>query len=126
MRETKFYRCNHCGNISLMVDDSGVNPVCCGDPMELLVPNTSDGAGEKHVPYVTADNNLVHVQIGEVIHPMLPEHHIEWIYLETEAGGQLKYLPVDGQPIAEFTLHNDKLLAVYEYCNLHGLWKYNM
>ena len=126
MKELKFYRCTHCGNIVQMVNDSGVVPFCCGEAMTLLVANTSDGAGEKHVPAVTVEENLVKVQVGEVIHPMLPEHHIEWIYLQTENGGQLKYLPVNGAPVAEFTLHEDTLIAVYEYCNLHGLWKYEV
>jgi desulfoferrodoxin ferrous iron-binding domain len=126
MKELKFYRCMHCGNIVQMVNDSGVVPFCCGEAMNLLVANTSDGAGEKHVPAVTVEGNLVKVQVGEVIHPMLPEHHIEWIYLHTENGGQFKYLPVDGEPVAEFTLHGDQLVVAYEYCNLHGLWKYEI
>ena len=126
MKELKFYRCPHCGNIAQMVHDAGVVPVCCGEPMILLQANTSDGAGEKHVPDIHVVDNLVHVQIGEVVHPMLEEHHIEWIYLQTENGGQIKYLTVGSEPIAEFALHEDQLIAVYEYCNLHGLWKYSV
>lgn len=119
----KFYRCNHCGNIFGVVQDGGVTPVCCGEDMELLVPNTQDGAGEKHVPVIEVEGNVVTVKIGEVPHPMVPEHHIVWVYLETENGGARKCLPVDGEPVATFCLEEgDEVLAAYEYCNIHGLW----
>jgi len=124
MKELKFYRCNHCGNIIQIVNDAGVIPFCCGETVTLLVANTSDGASEKHMPVIIEEENSIKVQVGEVIHPMLPEHHIEWIYLQTRSGGQLKYLSVEDSPIVEFLLINDQIIAAYEYCNLHGLWKY--
>ena len=119
----KFYRCNICGNLIAMVNDSGAVPVCCGETMHELKPNTTDAANEKHVPVIEVVNGKIKVTVGSVLHPMLPEHHIEWIYLLTKQGGYLKYLPVDGKPIAEFTIGDDELIAAYEYCNLHGLWK---
>lgn len=118
----KIYRCPICGNIVVKLNDSGVTPVCCGKQMQLLVANTTDGAMEKHVPQVIVDGNIVKVQIGEVIHPMLDNHYIEWILLETEKGFQIKYLKPNQEPKGEFVLYEDHLLAVYEYCNLHGLW----
>lgn len=118
----KIYRCPICGNIVVKLNDSGVTPVCCGEQMQLLVANTTDGAMEKHVPQVNVDGNIVKVQIGEVIHPMLDNHYIEWILLETEKGFQIKYLKPHQEPKGEFILYEDRLLAVYEYCNLHGLW----
>ena len=124
MKELKFYRCNHCGNIIQIVNDAGVIPFCCGETITLLVANTSDGASEKHMPVIIKEENSIKVQVGEVIHPMLPEHHIEWIYLQTRSGGQLKYLSVEDSPRVEFLLINDQIIAAYEYCNLHGLWKY--
>lgn len=119
----KFYRCEHCGNIIIKMNDSGVPVVCCGEPMKELVPGATDGAFEKHVPAVTIDGSLVRVQIGEVEHPMLEEHHIQFIVLETAQGYQTKYLNAGDKPVAEFTVQaGDKAVAVYEYCNLHGLW----
>ena len=123
MATQKFFRCKHCGNFVGLVNNSGVPMICCGEPMEELIPNTTDGSGEKHVPAVTVEGNKVTVKVGTVMHPALPEHHIEFIYLETENGGQRKGIPVGADPVAEFLLTNDKLVAVYEYCNLHGLWK---
>lgn len=121
--ERKFLRCNHCGNIATLIEDKGVPVMCCGEKMEELKANTTDAATEKHVPEVTVEKNKVHVQVGSIIHPMTEEHLIQWIYLETEKGGQLKKLTASDEPKAVFCLADDKPVAVYEYCNLHGLWK---
>lgn len=124
MSERKFFICKHCGNIVGMVYDSGVNVACCGEAMAELVPNTVDAAQEKHVPVVTVDGNLVHVAVGSVEHPMLEAHYIQWIYLETVKGGQRKTLKPGEKPEVTFALtEDDKAIAAYEYCNLHGLWK---
>jgi len=119
----KFYRCEHCGNIITKVNDSGVPVVCCGEPMKELVPGATDGAFEKHVPFVTVDGKTVKVQIGEVEHPMLEAHYIQFIALETKNGVQIRYLKAGDKPAAEFVIADgDSAVAVYEYCNLHGLW----
>ncbi len=119
----KFYRCEHCGNIVIKLHDSGVPVVCCGQPMTELVPGATDGAYEKHVPAVTVDGSVIKVQVGEVEHPMMEEHYIQFIVLETSTGYQIKNLKAGDKPVAEFTLAaGDKAVAVYEYCNLHGLW----
>lgn len=119
----KFYRCEHCGNIITKLNEAGVPVVCCGEPMKELVPGVTDGALEKHVPVVTVDGSVVKVQIGEVEHPMLEEHYIQFIALETKTGVQIKYLKPGDKPVAEFVLvSGDAAVAVYEYCNLHGLW----
>ncbi len=119
----KFYICETCKNIITKIVDSKVPVVCCGKPMKELVPGAVDGALEKHVPAVTIEGNTVKVQIGEVIHPMLPEHYIQFIALETKGGVQIKNLKAGDEPKAEFVLADgDEAVAVYEYCNLHGLW----
>ena len=79
----KFYICKHCGNIIAYVRSSGVPVVCCGEPMQEIIPGTTDGALEKHVPVIEVEGNKVTVRVGAVEHPMLPEHYIEWIALET-------------------------------------------
>lgn len=123
MSNTKFFICRTCGNLVKIVKESGVPMMCCGQKMEELVPNTTDAAGEKHVPVATVADGTVTVQVGSVEHPMLPEHFIQWIYLETENGGQFKELKPGEVPAATFALGDEKPVAVYEYCNLHGLWK---
>ena len=122
-KEPKFYRCKHCGNIVEMVYDSGVTPVCCGEEMEELTANTVDASKEKHVPSVSIVSNIVRVEVGEVPHPMEEKHYIMWIYLHTKKGGQRKDLAPGEEPKAVFALDDDEVIAVYEYCNLHGLWK---
>ena len=120
----KFYVCNHCGNIVQYVKNKGVPVVCCGEKMTELIPGTSDGAAEKHVPAVKVDGSRVTVTVGSVEHPMLDAHYIEWVILETEKGYQKVELKPDQPPVAEFIVpEGDKPIAAYEYCNLHGLWK---
>ena len=119
-----FYKCEHCGNIIAHINDSGVRCVCCGEEMKPLVPNTSDGAGEKHVPVIKIDGHTVTVSVGSVEHPMLDAHYIMWIMLETKDGRQRKSLKPGEKPVATFALtEGDEVIAAYEYCNLHGLWK---
>ena len=86
-----------------------------------LIPNTTDAAGEKHVPVITVDGDSVHVAVGSVEHPSLEAHYIEWIVLVTEGGFQMKWLKPGMKPEAVFRIA-DKPVAAYEYCNLHGLW----
>ena len=119
----KFYRCEHCKNVIMKLNDSGVPVVCCGEPMKELVPGATDGAYEKHVPAVSLEGKTVTVKVGEVEHPMLEEHFIQFIVLETSKGFQVKYLKAGEKPEAVFILPEDeKAVAAYEYCNLHGLW----
>ena len=120
--KTKFYICRHCGNVITKIHDAGVPVICCGQKMEELIPNTVEASGEKHVPVVSVDNGVVSVAVGSVAHPMIPEHSIEWVYVETEHGGQLKKLSPGSAPEAKFHLGDDTAVAVYAYCNLHGLW----
>lgn len=120
----KIYRCPKCGNMAAMIEKHPCTPHCCSEEMKELVANTEDAAREKHVPFVTVEENKVKVRVGEVDHPMLEAHYITWIALESKQGWQLKYLQPGEEPKRCFTLcPNDEPIAVYEYCNLHGLWK---
>ncbi len=123
MNEVKFYICEHCGNIVTKIQDKKVPVMCCGQKMTELVPSTVDASLEKHVPVVTVEGNTVVVDVGSVAHPMVEEHYIQWVYLLTDKGGQIKYLSAGEEPKATFALSDEKPLAVYEYCNIHGLWK---
>jgi len=123
MCENKFYICRHCGNIIGLIKDSGVPVVCCGEKMAQLVPNTVEASAEKHLPVVTSSGDIVKVSVGSVAHPMTAEHSIQWVYLETEHGGQRKCLQPGEAPEVSFALCGDKPVAAYAYCNLHGLWK---
>lgn len=123
MAKGEFFVCEHCGNLVGMVKNVGVPLFCCGEKMVELVPGSVDASAEKHLPVVEVKDKVVEACVGSVEHPSLEEHSIEWIYLETEKGGQRKAIKPGEPPKAEFALVNDKPVAVYAYCNLHGLWK---
>lgn len=123
MSNVKFYICEKCGNIVQKIEDSGVNVVCCGQKMTYLEPGIVEASKEKHIPVISVDGNTVKAIVGSVLHPMAEEHHIAWIYLETDKGGQMKRLEFNTDPVITFTLGDEKPVAVYAYCNLHGLWK---
>lgn len=123
----KFYICDECKSIVLKLNSVGASPVCCGKPMRELHANSVDAAQEKHVPAFKEEGNLVKVVVGSVPHPMEDDHYIEWIYLLTDKGAQIKYLHPHDAPAAEFALSEDEVaIAVYAYCNKHGLWKANI
>ena len=120
----KFYKCKHCGKIVAQVNDRPCPTMCCGEKMEEIIPNTEEAAHEKHIPVVTVKGNLVHVEVGSVAHPMLENHFIEWIALETKNGNQRKVLKPGDAPVADFAIiDGDEVIACLAYCNLHGLWK---
>lgn len=122
--EQKFYICKHCGNIIAYVKNAGVKVSCCGEEMQELVPGTTDAAREKHVPVYSVENGTVKVNVGEIDHPMAPEHFIEWVSLQTKFVNQRKQLKPGDAPSVTFAVSDgDEVEAVYAYCNLHGLWK---
>lgn len=122
--DQKFYICETCGNIFAVVKNTGVPIMCCGKEMKEIIPGTTDAAVEKHVPVYTVEGNKVNVKIGEVEHPMLPEHYIEWVSLQTKHGNQRKALNPGDKPEVCFALcDDDEVESVYAYCNIHSLWK---
>ena len=123
MNNTKFYLCPDCGALVETIYDAGVIPSCCGMKMDELRPNTVEASGEKHIPAVTVEGDVITVNVGSVNHPMETVHFIEWVYLKTEQGSQRKHMKPGQAPKVTFHLSNDKPVAVYAYCNLHGLWK---
>ena len=114
----KFYQCEQCDKVIISKEALNISGY------KELIPSSTDAAVEKHVPVVTKKCKQVQVNVGSVTHPMSEEHLISWIALETENGYQVRYLTANDVPMAAFTLAaGDKVVAVYAYCNLHGLWK---
>lgn len=123
MKEVKFFVCETCGNLVGMINESGVPMMCCGKKMTQIVPGTVEASREKHIPVAKVEDGKVYVNVGSVDHPMTEEHLIEWVYLLTDKGGQRKALNAGDAPNVTFALENETPIAVYAYCNLHGLWK---
>ena len=120
----KLFRYARCGKIIAMVNEKPVPTMCCGEPMKELEANTEDGAVEKHVPVYSLEGNILKVKVGEVQHPSVENHYIMWILVQTDKGNQRKQLAWNDNPEAEFALlPGEKVVAVYAYCNLHGLYK---
>lgn len=119
-----FYRCAHCGSLLTALEDTNVAPICCGETMTRLTANTTDAAQEKHVPVWEILDGAARVRVGSAVHPMTEAHHISWIALETSNGLRVCSLTPEHAPEASFALAaEEEVLAVYAYCNLHGLWK---
>lgn len=121
--EQKFYICRICGNLVGMIHDAGPDIFCCNQPMEALVVNTEEASVEKHLPVISVSGDKITAVVGSVLHPMVEKHYLPWIYLETKNGGQRKNLVPGDEPQAVFSVVDDEPIAVYAYCNLHGLWK---
>ncbi len=123
MCETKFYICEKCGNLVGAIHESGVPMKCCGQNMTKIEAGVVEASREKHIPVAVVEGDKVIVNVGSVAHPMVPEHSIEWVYLQTTKGGQRKCLNAGEAPTVTFALCDEQPVAVYAYCNLHGLWK---
>lgn len=120
----KLMKCSVCGNMVEMVEDKGIPVMCCGQPMKELNANTTDGALEKHVPVAEVVDGMLHVKVGSMEHPMLAEHYITMIVAEFGGHTYRAELKPGEKPEAVFALGDYKgKISVYEYCNLHGLWK---
>lgn len=123
-KKPEFYACETCKTVIEVISGDKKEYSCCGVKLRELIPNTSEGAQEKHLPMVEQNGNTVTVKVGSILHPMTGEHSIQWVYLETQKGCQRVYLCEDAQPQAVFELaEGDRPVAAYAYCNLHGFWK---
>lgn len=126
MKKLRFFKCNHCGNVVIKLVDKNVSIFCCNEKMEEIFANTTEAATEKHLPVVSLKDGLVSVKVGEVSHPMQEEHYINFVVVETEKGYIIETLSPNELPETTVYVGNKKVVAVYEYCNLHGLWKTEM
>lgn len=123
-KKKELYRCNTCGNIVEVLNEGAVMS-CCGRPMMRLEGNKTDGAIEKHVPVIEKIDGGYLVRVGSTAHPMTKEHYIQWIELLTENEVLRKELDYNSKPEAIF-LTNKDVVCAREYCNIHGLFEYNV
>ena len=117
MSNIRFFQCKECGLMAASLNDKVI------PNLNELIPNTVEASGEKHVPVVTVEGDQVVVNVGAVDHPMEEKHFIEWVRVELENGSMSRRLVPGSNPKAVFHLGGEKAVAVYAYCNLHGLWK---
>ncbi len=121
----ELYKCEVCGNIVEVIISGAGELVCCGQPMNLLTAHTEEEMkGEFHLPVkFINEEGKEEVRVGMKPHPMLPEHHIEFIETISQDGktSVLHYLEAGEEPKV---LIKDELgnYIAREHCNLHGLW----
>jgi superoxide reductase len=116
-----FLKCGICGNVVGVIDQMGAGVICCGQEMQILVPNTVDASQEKHLPVAKREGGQLIVDIGSAAHPMTEEHHISWIAAAKGPLTERLTLEKTGQPSASFVMAGNDI-TIYAYCNLHGLW----
>ncbi len=120
----KIFKCHICGNMVELIENGGGELVCCGEPMEDLVAKETDLGLEKHVPVATYHDNLLTVKVGSVEHPMSSDHYISTIIIKYEGQTARYDLKPSDSPSAQFLIPaTAKQIEIYEYCNIHGLWK---
>lgn len=123
MSKTSFYVCSNCGNIVMFLEEGCGDVMCCHSPLEPVEPNTVDASQEKHIPVAELNGDEVTVKVGSLEHPMVEEHYIKWIFVISEDRIQKARLSPGQEPKARFSILGNGDLDIYEYCNIHGLWK---
>lgn len=123
MVDLRLFKCGVCGNLVELLEAGGGTLVCCNQQMNELVPNTVDASAEKHVPQIVRENGKVTVSVGSVLHPMIPEHYIGYIYIVAGNIVYRKKLNPGEQPVFEMDIKDDIPIVAYEWCNIHGFWK---
>lgn len=119
-----YYYCEICGHVVSVLYPGNPSLVCCGQKMNLLEAGSVDASKEKHVPVIVPDGDATTIKVGSVPHPMTEEHHIAFIEIVLKNGEYERVrLKVDGPPEASFNVKAEDIETVYEYCNIHGLWK---
>lgn len=123
MKRNDIYKCKICGNVVEVSNVGGGILSCCNQPMVQVIANTVDAAKEKHVPVIIKTANGYLVKVGEVTHPMILEHYIQYIELIVDSKRYKKYFVAGDSPEFEFVVPKGKVVVCNEYCNLHGLWQ---
>lgn len=120
----KIFKCNVCGNIVELVHEGGGELVCCGKPMEEKLSKTTEEGNEKHLPVTEIYENEIKIKVGSIEHPMTEAHYIEWIMIKYNNRKEVIKLSPNEKPFVTFKMEEDfNILEIYEYCNVHGLWK---
>jgi superoxide reductase len=120
-KRLEVYKCEICGNIVEVTHSGAGALICCGKNMERMTENTTDAATEKHVPVIEMADGTVTVKVGDVAHPMVAAHYIEWIEILVDDKVYRQYLQAEEPAEATFNITATAVTA-RAYCNLHGLW----
>lgn len=117
----QIWKCEICGDIVEVLHSSPGELVCCGQPLTLIEPKREEEGYEKHLPVIEREGNGIMVKVGSIEHPMMENHYIEWIALDTEKNVLRQFLNLGEKPMAVFTTA-EKVSQARDYCNIHGQW----
>lgn len=156
--EPLFYRCAECGEV-IVASSRGRNhgaPAtypqisCCGRrliPLEVCTdPQLCAGHPMNFVIFGGYERNSVRIEVEGGFHPMDKDHRIEWVYMRTFQGGQLKILPPSSRSFVNFSFADydafvycdrdickmgrehcqflcKRGMVAYAYCSQHGLFR---
>jgi hypothetical protein len=113
--EPAFYQCGECGNIiqAYALNSSSV-PDCCGERMEPAEIKDPSGISEELLlDYrITGGYNDNAVQV--FWEKRSGDAAVEWIYLRTFSGGQIKYVSKESKTSFVFALADEDS---YSYCD---------
>ncbi|MDK2936565.1 MAG: superoxide reductase [Eubacteriaceae bacterium] len=121
MNESSLFQCNDCTGVLLELH--GTISQYCNHNMTELTANTIDASKEKHVPIVSHKDHEITVTVGKFPHPMTTDHSILWIFVKSRKGGSFIQLTPQDKPEASFHIDPLDIVAVYAYCDIHGLWQ---
>jgi superoxide reductase len=124
--------CGTCGYVALDGKAPENCPVC-NTPKSgftelegaINTPADADNLTEldkKHIP-VVEKAEVVKAKMGEITHPMEPNHHIVWVdfYLNDKWMSRAHLTP-DCNPEACVSLKTQGKISVIAFCNQHGKW----
>lgn len=118
MNELILKQCKECNTLVKVIKNYDSNLICCGKPMQIIKPNTTEASAEKHLPTYEKIGNTLKITVN---HVMEQEHYIEWILVVGKKGFKEQiFNPLD---IPTMELPYEEGLTIYSYCNKHGLWK---
>jgi len=120
---SQVYKCLVCGIVVEVLDGGIGEPVCCGQPMQLMREQTAGPHAELHRLSVETIPEGVRVRVGGPDgHPTEPRHYVQWIEAASPSAACRRHLEPGDPPEALFPLGGERL-TVRAFCNVHGLWK---
>lgn len=120
MRELVIRKCNKCKAMVKVIEECNCTCgiVCCGEEMQKIKANSTDGSAEKHLPTYEIKGDLIEIVVN---HVMEDEHYIEWISAVSDKEEHIKYFNPGEKAKAVFKYSDN--MTLYSYCNKHSLWK---
>lgn len=121
MKNIKIARCEQCHQV-VVLNEKEEAPLCCGKQMTILKVQDNEALEDTHLPVINRKDGRLFAYTGAYDHPMEPDHYIEWMALQSEKDTRICYFHPGETPSVPLK-PGEGVIAVYSYCNQHGLWK---